>query len=155
MRIISPILSSRHRFKKHQKSCSYGQEKLLVENSFKPKIKAVIRCIKSTRISPEQIMAFNRIISGIRNKHVKKKIKKMRKKFLININLNFSVNYSRKPKGIRMGKGKGNLLNKAIGVRKGECIVEISYRYGSRYLDLLLNEAKNKLSKNKFELFFL
>jgi len=155
MKIQKRYLESKHRYKYYQKSCSYGNNKLVTKNLYSYKGKAIVMCIKPTRLTPSQIEAFIRVVTIIRNKHHKNRFKNFKNKHLIMPNLNISTNYSKKAKGLRMGKGKGGIIENCVGVRVGQKIFEIDYRYSTKYLLLLLRKCIRKLSSHAFALFLL
>ena len=155
MKIQKRYLESQHKFKHFQKKCSYGNRKLVTNTSYRYGSKAIVICIKSTRLTPEKIEAFLRVSTIIRNKHHKNRIKKFRNKQLVTPILNMSTTYSKKAKGLRMGKGKGDIIEKGIAVRVGQKVFEIDYRYSTKYLIALLKKSIRKLSSHAFALFLL
>jgi len=90
-------------------------------------------CLKSKVITTNQIESARIIIKRI--------IKKFGKLYIFN---KFFIFNTKKPKGIRMGKGKGPLNNKFYQLKNNEILFELKTNYFKANL-LAFNKASKKL----------
>lgn len=155
MKVHKPIKLIRQSFKKYQKNYSLGKKSIYRQKLYSVKTTAVIISKKSTRILKEPINSFLRIMSSIKGIHIKNHIKKFRIKKAVRIPLKFYGIFSRRANGLRMGKGKGGILETGAPVQPGKTIIRINYKFNSDYFRSKIKRAFKKLSKNEVDLYFL
>lgn len=155
MKVHKPLKLIRQSFKKYQKSYSLGKKSIYRQKLYSLKTSAVVISRKSTRILKEPVNAFLRIMSSIKGVHIKNHIKKFKIKKVVRIPLKFYGVFSRRANGLRMGKGKGGILETGAPVQVGKTIIRINYKFNSDYFKNKIKRAFKKLSKHEFDLFFL
>lgn len=155
MKVHKPIRIIKQAYKKYQKSYSLGKKSLYIQRLHSLKTSAIIVTKISTRILREPIDSFLRVMSSIKGVHIKNHIKKFRIKKSVKVPLKFYGVFSSRATGLRMGKGKGSILETGAPVQPGRTIIKINYKFNSDYFKSKVIKATNKLSKNEFSLFFL
>jgi len=155
MKVHKSIKIIRQSFKKYQKSYSLGKKTIYRQKLYSSKTTAVVISKKSTRILKEPINAFLRIMSSIKGVHIKNHIKKFRIKKVVKVPLKFYGVFSRRANGLRMGKGKGGILENAAPIQNGKTIIRINYKFNSEYFRNKIKRAFKKLPRNELDLFFL
>jgi len=157
---------------KYQKKFGIGTKALKTKTVENRKAMAIVICIQRQRMMEHQVNSFFRVVSSIkadrakpliksfqklsRRKRKSRKDKKRRRPGdLLFCTATHRGIYTHKPAGLRMGKGKGSLIETCMPVRQGQIIFKISSRLGIDLIKTKINKAKKKLSSNSFELFFL
>jgi ribosomal protein L16/L10AE len=141
-------------YKKYQKGYSIGSEMLAKNDMYSKKVAALILCKRSIRLSYTQLQSFLKLACHIKGKHIKKIFKKKLEKSIYMV-LQFNGIFTSKSKGMRMGKGKGSLLETGLAIKSGNILFKISYRINHYFFKKRLKKAMKRLSTNHFELFFL
>jgi ribosomal protein L16/L10AE len=148
------IIKQHH--KKFQKKYSLGKKNTVAFKGLHSlKYRAVIISKKTTRILKEPLNSFLRVMSSIKGVHIKNHVKKFKMIKSIKIRLKFIGVYSKRANGLRMGKGKGGIIETAAPIRPGKTIIKLNYKYNSDYFHSKINRAIKKINKNEYDLFFL
>jgi ribosomal protein L16/L10AE len=155
MKVHKPLKIIRQAFKKYQKGYSLGKKSIYRQKLYSLKTTAVIIAKKPTRLVKEPINSFLRIMSSIKGVHIKNHIKKFKIKKAVRVPLKFYGIFSRRANGLRMGKGKGGILETGAPVQAGKTIIRINYKFNSDYFRSKIRRAFKKLPKNEVDLFFL
>ena len=155
MKVHKPIKLIRQAFKKYQKGYSLGKKSIYKQKLYSLKTTAVVISKKSNRVLKEPINAFLRIMSSVKGIHIKNHIKKFKIKNAVRVPLKFYGIFSRRANGLRMGKGKGGILETGAPMQVGKTIIRINYKFNSDYFRSKIKRAFKKLSRNDFDLFFL
>jgi ribosomal protein L16/L10AE len=155
MKITKGFKIIKQHYKKYQKKYSLGKKNTKTKGIYSLKYRAVIISKKSTRILKEPINAFLRVMSSIKGVHIKNHVKKFKMKKSVKVCLKFYGVFSKRANGLRMGKGKGGILETAAPIRPGKTILKLNYKYNSDYFKGKINRAIKKINKNEYDLFFL
>lgn len=155
MKVHKPIKLIRQAHKKYQKNYSLGKKAIHRQKLYSLKTSAIVVSKISTRVLKEPIDSFLRVMSSIKGVNIKNHIKKFRIKKAVKVPLKFYGVFSSRANGLRMGKGKGGILETGAPVQPGKTIIKINYKFNSDYFKNKIIRASKKLSKNEFSLFFL
>lgn len=155
MKVHKPIKLIRQAHKKYQKNYSLGKKTIYRQKLHNLKTSAVIVAKASTRVLREPIDSFLRVMSSIKGVNIKNHIKKFKIKKAVKVSLKFYGIFSSRANGLRMGKGKGGILDTGAPVQPGKTIIKINYKFNSSYFRNKIIRASKKISKNEFSLFFL
>lgn len=155
MKVHKSIKIIRQSHKKYQKKYSLGKKSIDRQKLHSLKISAIVVAKTATRILREPIDSFLRVMSSIKGVNIKNHIKKFRIKKSVKVPLKFYGVFSSRANGLRMGKGKGSILETGAPVQPGKTIIKINYKLNSDYFRNKIYRASKKLSKNEFSLFFL
>lgn len=155
MKVHKPIKIIRQAHKKYQKNYSLGKKTIYRQKLHNLRTSAIVVAKTPTRVLREPIDAFLRVMSSIKGVNIKNHIKKFRIKKVVKVPLKFYGVFSSRANGLRMGKGKGGILETGAPVQPGKTIIKINYKFNSEYFRSKIFRAAKKLSKNEFSLFFL
>ena len=155
MKVHKPIKIIKQAHKKYQKNYSLGKKSIYKQKLYSLKTSAIIISKSTTRILRKPIDSFLRVMSSIKGVNIKNHIKKFRIKKAIKVPLKFYGVFSSRANGLRMGKGKGGILETGAPVQPGKTIIKINYKFNSDYFKAKIIKASKKLSKNEYGVFFL
>src|SRR5690349_8703830 len=133
MKITKGFKIIKQHHKKYQKKYSIGKKNIVAKRLYSLKYRAVIVSKTSTRILKEPINSFLRVMSSIKGVHIKNHVKKFKMLKSVKISLKFQGVFSKRANGLRMGKGKGGILETAAPIRPGKTIIKLNYKYNSDY----------------------
>jgi len=155
LRLLKKITVIKQKYKKYNKSYSFYKRFEPQRYMYDAGIYNYIVCKDAKRLNLEQIDIFLRFLTNFKSHFVKKIFKKLKFQTPIFFNGHFHGIFTKKPIGVRMGKGKGNNFYFCCGNKSGSIILDFYFFFSLYFFKHKFDSAIKFLPSKNFELFNL